>query len=764
MLLALLTLLQTPPAFMRSPDIHGDEVVYTCEGDLWLGDLKSRKAIRLTSDVGTEMDGRFSPDGAQIAFDSDKDGVREIYLMPTGGGAPKRLTYLDLFASMVCWKDSHTVVFRAANYPNFTAPALYEVDVNGGEPQRLPLEFASTATFAPDGNRFVFSRFQRFDNAWFRYHGGLSNPIWYGDLKNLSFKQIYDGPDSCEFPTWLGDRVYFSTQEHGSWFVESVKTDGSGLRKDTAASPYEIRYLMSDGKRLVYEHGLGMDVFDPANGKDTPVQFEMVSDLIHTLPFMVPAEADVQDSSIGPTGKRVLVEARGQIVSLPVKEGDAHVVLAKDGVRFRYPKYSPDGKKIAYVSDETGEMEVYVCDPDGSNQKQFTTGKDRQLGRLEWSPDSKTLAYTTSEGEIHLVDLATGKDTLAFKGALFADTACDFQFSPDSKWLVLNPLDIWLQMRTIWLYEIATRKLTEVSNGLVEDMSPRFSPDGKYLAFLSRRNLTVAGDEIMNQMDLQKDVKVYLLTLTKDLPSPLMPKDDEEGAAEPPKEEPKKPFKIDLDGLYDRFIELPVPPGLYDQLEFADGYVLVHDPDAKSVLSFDLKAKKTTTIAFGAPTMALSGDGKTVFVGFGPNLTTFDPKGENVVHVGFGGLQLRINPKAEWKEMYWDAWRVIRDYFYVPNLHGADWPAIGQKYAAMLPSVRSRDELNILIRWLQAELSISHSFLSSGDLRSLVQPAHPSFLGVDLVPAENGFYKIDHILRGMDFAASGSPADHGAKL
>lgn len=753
--LILLSSLSDPaPAFMRSPDIHGDQVVYTCEGDLWLGDLPTRKAIRLTRDVGTETDARFSPDGTMVAYDGELDGIREIYVMPVAGGAPKRLTYLNEFADMVDWKDNHTVVFRAHSYPSLTAPSLFTVDVNGSEPARIPLEFASQATFAPDGNHFAFSRYQRFTNAWFRYTGGLKNPIWIGDIKNLSFKQIYDGPASCEFPNWVGDRIYYTSNDGGSWFLGSVKTDGSGNRKESPLSDFELRFLQNDGKRLVYERGLGIEVFDPETSKAEPVRFEMVSDLLHTRAAMIPAEVGVQGSSIGPTGKRVLVETRGQVVSLPVKEGDARVVLAKDGVRFRLPVYSPDGKKIAFTSDENGEMQVGTCDADGGNPKLVTNGKNRQVDRIVWSPDSKSICYGTSEGEIHHVDLATGADKVVYKGDVFGFRAVDFDFSPDSKWLAINPVDIWIGYRSIILCDIAAGKLIPVSNGQSDDISPRFSKDGKFIAFLSRRNLAPTGDPIQNHMDLAKDVKVYVLALSKDTASPLSPKQDEEGG--PETKEEAKPFRLDLDGLYSRFVELPLPAGSYDRLEVGATRAFAHD--GAEVRYFDFASRKTGVLSAAAPAMQMSSDGKHLLFGAGANLTAIDASGENETKIGFGGLQIRIDPKAEWAEMYWDAWRHIRDYFYVQNMHGADWPAIGKKYAALLPSVRSRDELDILIRALQGELSISHSFLNTGDVRSLVKPAKPSFLGADLEVSDGGYYRIKRIFRALDFnSAERSP-------
>ena len=751
LLLSLIAAQAAAPAFMRSPDIFGTQVVYTCEGDLWIGDLTTRKASRLTRDVGTEIDARFSPDGTMVAYSGELEGIRELYVMPVAGGAPKRLTYLNEFADMVDWRDSDTLLFRARNYPSATAPTLFTVDVSGGEPQRLPLEFASWGSFGPD-DRLVFNRFQRFTNAWFRYQGGLKNPLWIADLKSLKFIKIHEGQGSCEFPVWSNGRVYFTTYEGGEFSIGSVKPDGGDARRETEASDFELRYLQSDGKRLVYEHGRGIDVLDPAVGKPVPVAFDMASDYLHTRPFMVPAETGVLFASVGPTGKRVLVETRGQIISLPVKDGDARVALAKDGVRFRNPVFSPDGKKMAFFSDETGEQQLVVSDADGQNPKQLTNGNRRQLRRIHWAPDSKSIAYTTNDRYIRLIDL-NGAEKSVFRGGNWNWDAADLSFSPDSKWLAIGDIDLWTGVTTLSIYDIAAAKLHRIGTGQVDDFSARFSPDGKCLAFLSRRNLALRFDAIQNHIDLNSDVKAYVLTLAKDTPSPLLPKETDEGSEEA-KEEPKKPFQLDLEGLYSRFVELPIAPSNFSQLEWAGDRVVVRDGTSNELRYFDLKTRKGGLLAAGVPSFEVSADGKKVLIGAGSTLRVVDATGENDTRVDYAGLQLRIDPKAEWKQIYWDAWRLTRDYFYVANMHGADWDAIGKKYAAYLPSVRSRDELDQLIRWLQAELAISHSFLATGDVRSLVRPARPSFLGADLEPTENGYYKIKKIFRGMDFAAN----------
>lgn len=747
MLLPLL-IAQPAPAFMRSPDIFGNQVAYTSEGDIWLGDLQTRKAFRLTRDVGLEMDARFSPDGSMIAYSGELDGIREIYVMPVAGGAPKRLTYLNDFADMIDWRDSNTLVFRARNYPSSTV--LYTINLDGGEPQRLPMEFGCYGTFGSDRNVMVYNPYNRLSHAWFRYQGGMKNPLWTADLKNLKFTKIYEGEGSAEFPVWTGDRIYFTTYSGGDFHLSSVKPDGSGAKRETPASEVELRYLQGDGKRLIFERGMGAEVFDPATGKATPISFETASDYLHTRSYMVPAEANVLFSSIGPTGKRVLVESRGQIVSLPVKDGDARVLVAKDGVRFRNPVFSPDGKKIAYFSDESGEQQLVVADADGNNAKTLSNGKDRQLRRIQWAPDSKTVVYSDSDLLLHFVDLATGTEKTLKAANPDGWQAANFSFSPDSKWLAFGAIDFWTRMETLSLYELSTGTVHKIGTGQVDDFGPQFSPDGKFIAFFSRRNFTMVNDPLQNHLNLTNNLKVYLLALTKEQTSPFIAPSNEEGAAEP--KEDKQPFRIDLEGLYSRFIEVPLPAGDYAQLAWAGDRLLVRE--GTDLKFYDVKARKAGALASNVPAFSVSDDQKKVLLGTGANLRVIDAAGGEETKIGFGGVMLRVEPRAEWKQIYWDAWRFTRDYFYVKSMHGADWPAIGKKYAAYLPAVRSRDELDHLIRWVQSEAAISHSYLSPGDTRSLFKAAAPSFLGADFVPGENGYYKIAKIYRGMDFDAN----------
>jgi tricorn protease len=750
----LLTSLQTSP-ILRSPDIFGDTVVFTCEGDLWLGDLGTGRASRMTRDVGTEFDARFSPDGKWIAYTGELDGVREVYVVPVAGGAPKRLTYLNDYAEAVEWLDNGTLIFRGRSPMGLGVSTLYRVSISGGMPQRMPLEFASWATMLPDG-RMVFNRYNRYGVAWFRYKGGMTNSLWIGDFGRLEFRKLYNGNSSLEYPTFASGRVYFMANDGGKFSLQSVNVDGAGVRREGPETKYEIRSIQGDGKRIVYEEGATLRLLDPASGTSRELKFDLLSDMLHTRAYSVPAEATVFSSSIGPTGKRVLVESRGQLLSLPTEDGEARVVLAMDGVRLRAPAYSPDGKHIAFFGDQTGEMQLYVCDSDGQHVRQVSKDtRPRQLRSLLWSPDSKWIGYSTNRREIWLCNLETDTETHVLTCYDSSGwNAGRFSFSPDSKWIAFENCDYITGFSSINLYEIASKRKIKVSSGISNDFGSTFSPDGKYLGFLSRRNLAPSEDAMQNQLNLQNTVKPYLLTLRRETPSPFGPKEAEEGE-EPKKEESKDAFAIDLDGLYQRFIELPVPPSDYSSLMFAGDRVLLSEPGA--IRFINLTDQKQGVVASGDGNVELSRDGKKLLIANGADLRVVDASGQNqstdTGKVSFGGLQLRIEPKSEWQEMFWDAWRQIRDYFYVENMHGVDWKAVGQQYAAMLPSVRSRDELSQLLRWMLAETGTSHTAVVGGDVRSLVKPAAPAFLGADLVE-DRGYLKIKTIFRGGDFLAS----------
>ena len=773
----------TPRPFLETPDIHGNQVTFCCEGDIWVGDIKTGKATRLTRDDGKEFLPRFSPDGTEIGFSATFDGAVEVYIIPNSGGAPRRITYRNSFATPRAWTpDGKQIAILSTPIAGTTATPFL-VPTTGGWVQNLPLEYCSELSYAADGNRIAFTRFPRHE-AWFRYEGGKKNDIWVGDLAKRAFRKIYESRFTSEYPAWIGDRIAFVADEGGTFSLLSIEAEGGGLKRLAGPYPEEIRSANTDGKRIVYERGNTLELCDPATGEILPLKFDLASDLMHTLPYLAPATQQIFNARIGPTGKRVLIETRGQIVSVPTKEGDVRLLLAKDGVRYRTAALSPDGKRLAYISDETREQQLYVADADGTHPRALTTDTGRQLSTVTWSPDSKWIGLTDSTKSLRLINVESGKEMRAGQGThhfRYLRGRYDYgwdgpppRFSPDSRWIVFSVGNRLAKIAQIWLFEIETGKETLVSSGIADDFAPAFSTDGKWIAFLSCRHIAPEVDGIQYQLFTDIPVKAYLLALKKETLSPLLPENEEDvqEKAEKPKEtaETSTPPKVDIDleGLADRSIEIPVPPANYTQIAVVGDRVLlsshktedIEDAELSShMIFFNLKDKKTGTVAENVMRFDVSNDHKKLLLYRGENSRVVDVTAEKVSDtdgkLDFANFQLRINPVAEWENIYWDAWRIIRDYFYVANLHGADWPAVGKKYAALLPSVRSRDELNELIRWQLSELSVSHARVNGG--RQKRQPTvspSPAFLGIDVAPDASGYCKITKILRGDGFDES----------
>jgi tricorn protease len=745
----LLVLLLGAPSsepFLVEPDIHGDRVAFSSEGDIWIGNLKDGRAERLTRDQGSEIDARFSPDGTRIAFSAEYDGVREVYVMPVTGGAPTRLTYTGVVGEALGWTpDGRNVLYRTVGPPNNVV--FRTVPATGGPSKPLPLEFASYGSFSPTGE-LTFTRFARYNEPWFGYEGGLKNDIWVADSSLKSFRRIYGAKGSSETPVWARGRVCFVLDEAGQFSVMSVRPDGSDLKRLAGPYPFEVRELASDGKRLIYEKGNRLETIDVATGRVAPVAFTFTSDLLHARPFRTDAAELVFSYTAVPGGRRALAESRGQIVSLPVSgKGEARVVLARDGARLRMPEPSPDGKRLAYVSDETGEQQLYVADAEGTNPTQLTADASRQLLRIRWSPDGKDLFYTDSETRLWRVPATGGERVLVATGS--GRDGPEFDVSPDSKWIAYHYRDFSNGINSVYLYSIESRKTTRVSNGMTDDFAPAFTKDGRYLAILSRRTLVPEADDLTGGIDFRNTVKPYLLLLRNDLRSPFAPEDAETETAE----EPAKPFRIDVEGLGERIVEVPVPAGRLAGMEANATSLFWVDAQGSGpvLVGYDLAKKRFARMASSGD-FRLTPDGKWLLF---TNANRAQLIAAEVREVGredggvtFGGLQIRVDPVAEWRQIYWEGWRYIRDYFYVANMHGLNWRQTGEKYAALLPSVRSRGELDRLFRGLLGELNVSHAGITGGLSRVLRRRTAAAFLGADLQPEANGAVRITRILKG----------------
>lgn len=751
-------------AFMLSPDIHGDRVLFTREGDIWIGDLKTGHSTRLTRFEGPETKARFSPDGTQIAFQAQYDGGgTQVYVMPVNGGVPVRVTNRLTVAYFEDWTPDGKLLCRGPG-PEFVWEPFI-VPATGGAEQRLPLQKMGMGQIGPNG-KLVFCRFTDVSGgAWFRYKGGSRNDIWLGDLSTNTFKKIFESQNQAQYPQWVGERVFFVYEADGKWTVNSVDGNGGGPKRHTSPSSEVIYDLQSDGKRVIYVRGTSAEMFDPSTGQATPVNLNLNSDRIHMRPIRV--DAPTNNYSITPTGKRLLVESRGQILSVPVKEGEVRVWKSTPGARLRYPTMSPDGKKVAYVSDETKEQQVYVADADGSNAKAVTKDGGRQLNQLIWSPTGDWLAVGDSETRIRLVK-ADGTEDREISRGQQSTTAAPHNFSPDGKWLIYQEPKPWTGqvVNVIYAYNITNSTKHAVTTGRFRDELPTFSTDGKYIAYVSYRDVDMSADNLFSQLNSEASATISLVPVSKLTPSPLRVKNDEEGSAAPEKPAattPEKPsttadtkpsenkdLAIDFENIDSRIITIPGVSGSIDALAVVGDRVIYARSGQIGFYDLNAKSGGTITPGFG---FDVSADGKSLLIS-GMRVVPVSGKDlpASTGQVSMQGFKISVDPAKEWEQIFWDAWRLSRDYFYVRNMHGVDWSAVGRKYAALLPHVRARNELTELIRWMQAELSTGHSFRAEPTIFSGGVQANPGYLGIE-TEIDGGKYKITRIYDGDGYTS-----------
>lgn len=763
-----------PYTFQTKPDIHGDQVVFTAEGDLWLGNVKSGEARRLTSDSRQEISPRFSPDGTKIAFVAQYDGAQEIYVMPTGGGTPTRLTFGSLTQSlMVCgWTpDGSSILCRSFAQNGLYMSEFQLVPATGGLVQRYPVPRGEFGAFSQDGQLAYVPTSNEWMN-WYQYKGGSADDIWLYNPTAKSFKQLtkWEGVDTT--PVWAGGLIYFVSEKSGSLNLWSVDPKNGNQVQITKYANKKVRYPGSDGHQIVFQVDSGLAKYDPSTGKVEDLNFAMNSDHIHERPMRVPVAPIVTTPSLGPTGKRVVMEARGQIISAPVEEGDIRILAKPAGARCQIPSWSPDAKKIAYISDATGENEVWTMDSDtGANQKQLTTGLQSNPLLLKWSPNSKYIGLQDRAGQTLIIDSTTGgitKVSAADAVTSYDGTSPQMAFSPDSRLLAFQQLSAFF-ISSVSLYDVETKKLTLVHPPTYEAMGPSFSPDGKFLAYIGSTTLVPMWSEFNGQVALDNVATVYIVPLTADAQSPFVIKKVEEadGAGAPPATPTPNPtattkLEYQLDNLSEKGFRPPMPAGRYIQSEWVQGRLLLlskaqpmmtHDPMTGSVVAFDFGTKALSPIG-PADSLMISADRSTALIVSGPKISTLTTAAGGAQKLlDLGATTITVNPRDEWKQIFEESWRVARDFFYDENMHGVDWNAIHSEYKGKLALVGSRDDLTNLIKQLISELRCGHSYITrmpAGDDSTSIPVG---LLGIDVEPATMGV-KITKLYMGDNYGGS----------
>jgi tricorn protease len=808
---------ETPEGrLMRFPDICRDRIVFSYGGDLWLVSSSGGVARRLTSHPGLELFPKFSPDGKWIAFTGQYDGNFNVYVIPAEGGEPKQLTFLPDVETVsermgpnnmvITWfPDGKRILFlsRRDTY-NTWFGRLFSVSIDGGLPERLPIDKGGLTSFSPDGTRIAYNRIFRNFRTWKRYTGGLAQDIAIYDLKNQTYERLTDYPGTDTYPMWHGDTIYFGSdrgpEKRMNLYSYDLKTRQT--RQLTTFKDFDVNWPSLGPDSIVFESGSYLYVFDLQTEQARKVTVNLPGD----RPLARKHWADVSskfitDFDLSPEGKRALFTARGDVFTVPAKEGSIRNLTQTPGIREKNAVWSPDGKWVAYLSDRTGEDELYIVPQDGMG-KEVRITTDGKVFRLPpvWSPDSKKLLFADKLVRLYYVDLEDKQPVLIDQGKYFDIT--DYAWSPDSK-RVAYAKAMENTYRVIDLYSLADRKVTPVASSFTDNWDPVFDPGGKYLYFLSNRDY----NEVLGVYDFEfsnpKATRVYVVTLRSDLPSPFAPKSDESGArkagaAEEGKEEKKpeetkearevpKDFRIDLAGLPDRVVALPIPPGRLRHLDASKDFVFyatqpvegLSGPvpgESSAIHVFDLKERKDSVLIADADNFVLSFDGKKLLYSApkgpggggeeeegGPAPRTYGildakPLEKEPHKVGEGALNLaamraEVDPSAEWRQIFNEVWRQERDYFFEPSMNGVDWVRERERYAPLLPYVADRYDLTYILGEMVGELSNSHTYVGGGDYPDL-KPVNVGVLGADFeTDTAHGLYRFKKIYAGENWAA-----------
>jgi tricorn protease len=802
---------------MRLADVHEGQIVFTYENDLWVVSSDGGLARRLTNDPGAEIWAKFSPCGKWIAFTAQYDGGVDVYVMDARGGVPRRLTYHPAYDRVVgWWPDGESVVFRSNRVWPFRGEEVYRAFVDGGMPERLPVDRAGLATISPDGEMIAYNRITRESRTWKRHRGGTAQDIWMGSLEQMDYRKIIDTDWSDNFPMWHGDAIYFnSDREDGTLNLYKYEVKGGNVKRLTCYTDYDVKYPSIGPSHIIYQYAETLHLLDLMTGETRMVPVKIPTDLIRMRPEYVSVSPRTGSFRLSPTGVRVLLEARGEILNLPADEGDPINLTESSGSREKNAAWSPDGRWIAFISDRTGEEEVYLVDQKGKKPwKQLTQGGLGFRMHLVWSPDSEHLLFADKFMRLNLVDAETGEITVIDQGDY--DDAWerwgiqDYVWSPCSQWVAYTKMEQSLY-DSIFLYSLESGESCRLTSNLTEDWSPSFSPDGKYLYFLSNRTF----DPVMcfadqNHIFLEMG-KPYVMLLHADAESPFVPEDSEEEVEEEPAveeeeeeeeeaeateedeeedaeheeeaaeeaqpEEAEEGPTVDLDGIMRRILVAEgVPAGNYfrleaskkgflylkkDRREFSKYQVVTDDTGGRlDLYHYDLGKKKTTKVLDGIANYHQSADGKKLVYRSGSTYGVVDVGRKAKVgdgKVSLSGVRVKVDRPDEFRQAFSEAWRIQRDWFYDLGMHGVDWEAMRGKYGRFVPFCGNRSDLNYLIGEMIAELNIGHTYVGGGDIRSDAKRVSTALLGMELATDDGAkYYRISHIVPG-------TPGDPGAR-
>jgi tricorn protease len=766
------------PLLARNPAVNKTSIVFSYAGDLWRVSRDGGEATRLTAGAGVEDNPVFSPDGTKVAFRGEYDGNVDVYVMDARGSLPKRLTYHPGDDTPVAWTpDGKRIVFRSNRLSYSRFPRLFSVGLDGGLPEPLDLPTAFDGSFSPDGKRIAYVPDPPAFTAWKRYRGGRTTQVWIADLPGLATQKVPRESSNDFNPLWAGNKLYFLSDRDGTFTLYSYDPASKKVAGLIENKGFDLKSASAGPDAIVYEQFGSIHLYDLKTGKTKPVDIRIEGDIPTVRPAFEKVARFVQNEQISPTGMRAVFEARGDIFTLPADKGDARNLTESSGVADRDPAWSPDGKKIAWFSDESGEYMLHVKAQNGMGDvEKYSLGNQPAFYRHPvWSPDGKKIAYTDHRLGVNYIDLE--KRTPVHVDADTYHTpepGLDPDWSPDSKWISYTKI-LRNHLRAVYLYSLETGKSTQVSDGMSDARSALFDRGGKYLYFTASTNLglSTAWLDMSSLAVPQASRSVYVVVLSKDDTSPLAPESDDEKAEEAKKDAAKKDdkdakkdeevkVKVDLDNIGQRILALPIPARNYGGLYVGKtGIVFVAEilpnPEGQgesvaTIHKFELKTRKTEKFAENIRAFVVSRNGEKALIREGENWSIVGTAaarkpGEGALKMD--QLEMRVDPKAEWAQMYREVWRMERDFFYDPGAHGLNLNAAAKTYAPFLDSVAHRADLNYLFNDMLGELSVGHLFAGGGAMPD-IKKVKGGLLGADY-RLENGRYRFATIYTGENW-------------
>ncbi|MGE5198292.1 MAG: S41 family peptidase, partial [Rhodospirillaceae bacterium] len=798
-----------PTRLLRTPTVSATQIAFAYANNIWVVERSGGQARRVTSFQGQTSNPHFSPDGAKIAFSAEYAGNTDVYVVPAAGGEPRRLTWHPGADSVQGWTpDGASVLFASgrATWAPSGAPRFWTVPADGGVETPLPLPRAYQGKLSPDGTRVAYRLNNSWDEERRNYRGGQNRPVWIVDLKTFDLVSPPWTDSWDKDPAWIGDTVYFISDRDGVGNVWSFDTKTKQLAQVTKFRDFDVKALDANAGAVVFEQAGVIHLLDPKSGSARVVDITATGD----FPWMMPRWEDVTSRmtnlALSPTGKRIVVEARGEIFTIPAEKGDVRNMTNSSGSAERDPAWSPDGKFVSYFSDKSGEYKLVVEEQEGLKPpREFALPNPTHYYTPSWSPDSKKLLYHDANLKVWVLDLESGAARIVGEDPwMVPQRTLAPVWSPDSKW-VAYASRLKSLYRAIHVTNVDTGETKQVTDGLADAMYPVFDASGKYLWFLASTDFGLRSQWLdMTSYDREENFGLYVAVLKKGEPSPLLPESDEEGAApaspreggrgggrgagpgteaaapaagEPaeqaagakPAPRPPVAVQIDFDGLQQRIISVPgVPERQYAQLRpGAAGTVFYLEAPAGggqgggTLQRYRLSDRKAAQFATGVAAFAVSADGKKLLYragggGGGGRGAAGAPSGPALFLVdadkappsaGQGRisatLRMNLDPKEEFRQIFNEGWRNQRDYLYVPNLHGTDWPKMKQMYGQFLPYVRHRADLNYLLDNMGAEIAIGHSYVRGGDMPE-VPAITAGLLGADFV-IDAGRYRIARV-------------------